>query len=30
MLAEEGFIDVTVHAVPADPFDSMYVAHKPA
>jgi hypothetical protein len=28
MLAEAGFIDVTVHDVPDDPMDSVYLAHK--
>jgi SAM-dependent methyltransferase len=30
MLAEAGFVDVTVHDVPDDPFGSVYVAHKAA
>jgi SAM-dependent methyltransferase len=30
MLAEAGFPDVTVHEVPDDPLDSLYVAVKPA
>jgi hypothetical protein len=30
MLAEAGFVDVTVHDVPDDPFDSVYVALKAA
>jgi SAM-dependent methyltransferase len=30
MLAEAGFTDVTVHDVPDDPLDSLYVARKPA
>jgi 2-polyprenyl-3-methyl-5-hydroxy-6-metoxy-1,4-benzoquinol methylase len=30
MLADAGFCDVTVHDVPDDPLDSLYVAHKPA
>ena len=30
MLAEAGFVDVTVHDVPDDPFDSVYLAHKAA
>ena len=29
MLATAGFVDVEVHEVPADPMDSVYVAHKP-
>jgi len=28
MLADAGFVDVTVHEVPDDPFDSIYLAHK--
>jgi 2-polyprenyl-3-methyl-5-hydroxy-6-metoxy-1,4-benzoquinol methylase len=28
MLAEAGFVDVTVHDVPDDPMDSVYLAHK--
>jgi SAM-dependent methyltransferase len=28
MLADAGFVDVTVHDVPDDPMDSIYVAHK--
>jgi SAM-dependent methyltransferase len=30
MLAAAGFVDVTVHEAPADPMDSVYVAHRPA
>jgi SAM-dependent methyltransferase len=30
MLAEAGFVDVTVHDVPDDPLDAVYVAHKAA
>jgi trans-aconitate methyltransferase len=30
MLAEAGFVDVTVHEVPDDPLDSLYVARAPA
>jgi len=30
MLAEAGFVDVAVHDVPDDPFDSVYVARTPA
>ncbi len=30
MLAEAGFVDLTVHDVPDDPFDTVYVAHKTA
>jgi ubiquinone/menaquinone biosynthesis C-methylase UbiE len=30
MLANTGFVKVEVHDVPDDPFDSLYVAHKPA
>ena len=30
MPAEAGFVDVVVHDVPDDPFDSLYVAAKPA
>lgn len=30
MLADAGFVDVTVHDVPDDPFDVVYVAHKAA
>jgi SAM-dependent methyltransferase len=30
MLAEAGFVDVTVHDVPDDPFGSVYVAHRSA
>jgi len=30
MLAEAGFVDVTLHDVPDDPLDSLYVALKPA
>jgi SAM-dependent methyltransferase len=30
MLAEAGFVDVTVHDVPDDPLDSVYLAHKAA
>jgi SAM-dependent methyltransferase len=30
MLDEAGFVDVTVHDVPDDPFDSVYVARTPA
>ena len=29
MLGEAGFVDVTVHEVPDDPFDSVYVARTP-
>lgn len=29
MLAAAGFVDVEVHEVPGDPFDSVYVARKP-
>jgi SAM-dependent methyltransferase len=29
MLTEAGFVDVAVEAVPDDPFDSLYVSHKP-
>jgi hypothetical protein len=28
MLADAGFADVTVHEVPDDPMDSLYLAHK--
>jgi hypothetical protein len=28
MLADAGFVDVTVHDVPDDPLDSVYLAHK--
>lgn len=28
MLADAGFVDVTVHDIPDDPFDSVYLAHK--
>jgi SAM-dependent methyltransferase len=28
MLADAGFVDVTVHDVPDDPFDSVYLAHR--
>ena len=30
MLGEAGFVDVSVEEVPDDPFDSLYLAHKPA
>ncbi|WP_409331577.1 class I SAM-dependent methyltransferase [Trujillonella humicola] len=30
MLAEAGFVDVSVRDVPDDPLDSLYVAHRPA
>ena len=30
MLAEAGFVEVTVHDVPDDPIDSVYLAHKAA
>jgi len=30
MLADAGFVDVTVHDVPDDPLDVVYVARKPA
>jgi SAM-dependent methyltransferase len=30
MLTNAGFVDVTVHDVPDDPFDTIYLAHKPA
>jgi hypothetical protein len=30
MLDEAGFVDVAVHDVPDDPFDSVYVARTPA
>lgn len=30
MLAAAGFVDVEVHEVPGDPFDSIYVARKPS
>jgi len=29
MLATAGFVGVEVHEVPADPMDSVYVAHRP-
>lgn len=29
MLTEAGFVGVTVEEVPDDPFDSLYLAHKP-
>ena len=29
-MAEAGFVDVAVHDVPDDPFDSVYVARTPA
>jgi SAM-dependent methyltransferase len=28
MLADAGFVDITVHDVPDDPFDSVFLAHK--
>jgi len=30
MLAAAGFVDIEVHEIPADPIDSVYVAHKPS
>ena len=30
MLTDAGFVNVTVHDVPDDPFDTIYLAHKPA
>jgi hypothetical protein len=30
MLTAAGFVEVEVHEAPADPMDSVYVAHKPA
>ena len=30
MLTDAGFVNVTVHDVPDDPFDTLYLAHKPA
>jgi Zn-dependent membrane protease YugP len=29
MLSDAGFVDLEVHEVPGDPFDSVYVARKP-
>jgi hypothetical protein len=29
MLADAGFVEVTVHDVPDDPMNSVYLAHKP-
>jgi len=29
MLADAGFVDIEIHDVPDDPFNCMYVAHKP-
>jgi hypothetical protein len=30
MLTDAGFVDITVHDVPDDPFDTLYLAHRPA
>jgi hypothetical protein len=30
LLADAGFVDVSVHPSPGDPMDAVYVSHKPA